>query len=160
MTLLCHLGLVMRISVVMVVWVLGMSCAQAQYRCGDGGKTTYSDVPCGSKAQAVGALQDNLTNEQRLGRARVSASESQQLKAIEKEKAKDDRRQQHYVEAVAAQDRAEQRRKAAKCNHALQEKQAADRHVARYQDKGWQNSLNQAHKERESAANAVHNSCD
>ena len=144
----------------LVVLLFCAGAAHAQYRCAVGGKTTYSDVPCSANAQAVGAMQDQVTYEQRLDRARVNAREGRQLGPIESEKALDNMRHQRMGDAVAAQERAGQRERSSNCNRARSDKRWADRSVAIYKDAGWQNSLNQAKREQDSASSAMRDSCD
>lgn len=117
------------------------------YRCTVNGQSIYSDVPCATNAQRADALQDRPTEQQQRDRVQQTLKERQQRNRIEarenQEYAARDRAlaRQLSVEASAA---AEQRRRCAVLQNEIQSNQ---RSVARYQDFGWQNSLNQQESE-------------
>ena len=144
----------------LVALLLSVEVSAQAYKCVVNGKSVYSDVPCAIDARNVGAMQDRVTVDQQIDRARANSKEKHQLNNIEQEKAIDAARHQRLVELVSEQDRAISREKTIRCNRAQTDKRIADRRAARYQDWGWQQSLNQAKKEQESSSRDVRDHCD
>ena len=138
--------------------VSGLAAAQT-YRCGSGSRTVYSDAPCSGSGARVdsGVSPDQRAELEALRRA---ASEKEQLRRIERQKAADDARFNAEAAAVAAEDRRAAQARASRCAAAQSDKAYNDRRVARYQDWGWQNSQNQARAEREAAERRMRDHCD
>ncbi|RIX47481.1 MAG: DUF4124 domain-containing protein [Rhodocyclales bacterium GT-UBC] len=132
----------------------------AQYKCVVNGKTVYADVPCAADAKHVGALEDYISRESRLDRARVVNRERNHLGAIESENDADRRRIAQSIEQIRANDRAAANLKAARCSNAQRDLQNAQRASAVYRDLNMQNSANQRRGEIDSAERRVRDECN
>lgn len=140
--------------------VLAAPLAVAQYKCQVNGKTIYADAPCAPNAKHVGALEDRLTEEQKMERRQVTSRERNQLGEIKTDTEVDRRQHSRMAEQVAAQDRMVAGIKASRCASAQRDLQSAKRSVAIFQDVGMQRSLNQRRAEQDAAERRVRDECN
>ena len=121
-----------------------LPCA-AQYKCIANGRPVYADMPCGSDARPVGALEDRVAKDAEIERLRQSLSERQQRERIETREDNEYRERQRLLQyniaAEAAQARSEQNLRQQRCADLKHEMDRNRQAVARYQDFGRQHQL-------------------
>lgn len=149
-----------------VVLILSLAAATAQaqtYKCVVGGKTVYADVPCAPDARNVGAMQDSLSEDQRIQRLQQSIKERRQRNSIEGQQNAEyehrDRMLAQQAANEAAQARARESSRQRKCSNLDYDIKSNQRGVARYQDFGWQRSLSQQEAELKSNREAYDRDC-
>lgn len=121
--------------------------ALAQYKCTVNGKTTYSDAPCAANARYVGALEDNVSARARADAELLRRKEAIERGQIDRQQNNDLRQTQRALTQQAAAEDAAARAKSARCADHQRDLASNKRAQARYQDWGWQNSLNNRQQE-------------
>ena len=151
----------LRHSVVFIGFSLLASLASAQaYKCVSNGRTMYSDLPCASSAARVDSSSDAVSQRNEIERLRRSLNDKQQLQQIEGSKARSEQVHNESVARINAQEQRAAAQRATRCSQAQRQQQWAERDAALYRDVGWQNSLNQAQRERDAAASRARDACD
>jgi len=142
---------------------LAASPALAQYKCVINGKAVYADAPCARDAKPVGALQDNVSQEQEIQRLRQSLSEKKQRDALEGRQGSEMQARERSVERFTANEQAQAQAAAAakqrRCANLEYDIKDNQRGVARYQDFGWQRSLTQRENELKANREAYDRDC-
>lgn len=154
-----HVGGFTRLAIGLAM-VVAAPLAAAQYKCQVNGKTVYADAPCAPNAKHVGALEDRLTEEQKMERRQVTNRERNQLGEIKADAEADRRQHSRMADQVASQDRMAASIKASRCSSAQRDLQSAKRSVAIFQDVGMQSSLNQRRAEQDAAERRVRDECN
>lgn len=121
--------------------------AFAQYKCVVNGKTVYSDAPCAANSKYVGALEDNVSQSARQDAELLRRKQAFERSQIDRDQEMAMRQGQQTLARQAAADDAQARAKAARCAEHRQEMASNKRAQARYQDWGWQQSLNNRQQE-------------
>jgi len=137
-----------------ILLMLAMTAPFAQagtYKCVTNGQTIYADQPCAVNARNVDALQDRLTQEQRVQRLEQSIKERTQRNSIERRENAEFNARQRAMEIQvaneAAQEAARESTRRNKCAEIESDMKHNQRAVARYQQFGWQQSLTQRENE-------------
>lgn len=144
----------MNIKTLIVALAIALLTQQANaqaYKCIVNGKTVYADHPCAADARSVGALQDQLTEDQQIQRLRQSIKERKERNNIESHQNAEFEAKQRalYQQAASEAAQAEAARSAQqrRCTSLQDDMKWNQRGVARYQDFGWQKSLTQQEQE-------------
>lgn len=137
--------------------------AHAQYKCTSKGQAVYSDAPCAPDAKHVGALEDRVTDQQRVDRMRQTNRARSERNAIEAREASEEAEraaiQQERADRAAARAEAERRDRGRRCDQARRDLRYAEQAKARYQDFGMQNSLRQREQEIKGLREAIEKDC-
>lgn len=153
-----------RILSSLVVLVLFAPPALAQYKCTSKGQTVYSDAPCAPDAKHVGALEDRVTDQQRVDRMRQTNRARSERNAIEAREASEEAEraaiQQERADRAAARAEAERRDRGRRCDQARRDLRYAEQAKARYQDFGMQNSLRQREQEIKGLHETIDRDCE
>lgn len=134
--------------------------AQAQvYKCTEGGKTVYSDQPCGRDARHVGAPQDQVTTDQQLQRMEQNLKERRERNSIEYREAVDDAAKARAGQARRSQEAADAAAQKRRCDSLQRDITNNERAIARYQDFAWRNQRAQHEAELQRNRDAYDREC-
>lgn len=133
--------------------------ALAQYKCVVNGKAVYSDVPCAANARYVGALEDSVSHQARQDAHELRRKQAIERSQIDREQDYAMRQGQQSLARQAAADDAQARAKATRCAEHRRDAANNKRAQARYQDWGWQNSLNNRQQEAKSINDNIFRDC-
>ena len=133
--------------------------AMAQYKCTINGKTTYSDAPCASNARYVGALEDSVSQSARQDAEQLRRKQAVERAQIDRDQDLAMRQGQQTLARQAAAEDAQARAKATRCAQHRQDMANNKRAQARYQDWGWQQSLNNRQQEAKSINDNMFRDC-
>lgn len=133
--------------------------ALAQYKCTEGGKTVYSDQPCGRDARHVGAPQDRVTADQQLQRMEQNLKERRERNSIEYREAVDDAAKARAGQARRNQEAADAAAQKRRCDSLQRDITNNERAIARYQDFAWRNQRAQHEAELQRNRDAYDREC-
>lgn len=133
--------------------------ALAQYKCMVNGKATYSDAPCASNARYVGALQDNVSHSARQDAELLRRRQAIERSQIDREQDASLRQTHRALSQQAEAEDDQARAKVARCAQHRQDMASNKRAQARYQDWGWQQSLNNRQQEAKSINDNMFRDC-
>lgn len=146
-------------AVILLLALAISGAAQAQYKCAVNGKATYSDVPCAANARYVGALEDSVSARAKADAELLRRKEAVQRNQIDRQQDSDQRQAQRFVNQQAAAEDSASRAKAARCADHKRDQANNQRAQARYQDWGWQQSLNNRQQEAKSINDNIFREC-